>query len=187
VRVIEDGVAAEVTKILGENIRYGTATAAELGRPDAAKTGTTENHADAWLCGYTPNLSTTVWMGFPQAEVPMTSVHGISVTGGSFPAQIWHLYMRAALSHRVYEFPKAKAPPEYKPFTRGDDAIPGGYVLTDTSTTSTATGTRPTKTRPGATTQEIVPTTPATTPAVTTPAVTETTPGVTTTETTPPP
>ena len=68
VRVIEDGVAAEVTKILGENIQYGTAAAANIGRPDAAKTGTTENHADAWLCGYTPNLTTTVWMGYPQAR-----------------------------------------------------------------------------------------------------------------------
>jgi penicillin-binding protein 1A len=180
VRVIEDGVAAEVTKILGENIHYGTAAAADIGRPDAAKTGTTENHADAWLCGYTPNLSTTVWMGYPQAEVPMLNVHGIAVAGGTFPAQIWHLYMNAALgSVRVFDFPVAKHLPVYKPFTRGDSAISGGYVPTTTSSTSGSTSTASrTTTRPAATTAQVATTTPA-------PVVTETQPVVT--EPAPPP
>ena len=67
VRVIPDGVAAEVTKILErEHAATERARRADIGRPDAGKTGTTENHADAWFCGYTPNLSTTVWIGYPQ-------------------------------------------------------------------------------------------------------------------------
>jgi penicillin-binding protein 1A len=177
VRVIDDGVAAEVTKILGENIHYGTAVAADIGRPDAAKTGTTENHADAWLCGYTPNLSTTVWMGYPQAEIPMISVHGISVTGGSFPAQIWHLYMESALDKvRPFDFLVPKHPPVYKPFTRGDYAIAGGYYpTTTTGSTTTSTGTR----AESSTTTEVATTEAATTTAEAPPVITDSLPAVT--------
>jgi penicillin-binding protein 1A len=57
-RVIPDWVAYEVTKILEQNILGGTATRAYFGRVAAAKTGTTENHDDGWLCGYTPQLAT---------------------------------------------------------------------------------------------------------------------------------
>jgi penicillin-binding protein 1A len=97
--VIADWVAAEVTKILEDNIEGGgTGTAAYIGRPAAGKTGTTDLHTDAWFCGYTPNLSTTVWVGYPRANVPMESVHGISVAGGTFPAQIWNRYMSKALA-----------------------------------------------------------------------------------------
>ena len=59
---------------------------AYFGRPAAGKTGTTDNHADAWFSGYVPQLQATVWVGYPQGEIPMTNVHGISVQGGSFPA-----------------------------------------------------------------------------------------------------
>jgi len=190
VRVVEDWVAAEVTKILGENIHYGTAAAAELGRPDAAKTGTTENHADAWLCGYTPNLSTTVWVGYPQAEIPMVSVHGISVTGGSFPALIWHSFMLGALDHvREYDFPKAKSAAVWKPFHRGVYAISGDYYPAPTTTTSATTTTAGDRSngRPPTTTREQVVT--ETTPTVEEiPTVTDTTPlppPVTTVSTTP--
>jgi penicillin-binding protein 1A len=184
VRVIDDGVAAEVTKILGENIRYGTAVAADIGRPDAAKTGTTENHADAWLCGYTPNLSTTVWMGYPQAEIPMISVHGISVTGGSFPAQIWHQYMESALANvRPFDFLVPRHPPVYKAFVRGDSAISGGYYPTTSSTSSTTTSDGTTAPE---TTTEIATTAPATTTVEQPPPViTDTVPVVT--EPQPPP
>jgi penicillin-binding protein 1A len=98
-RVIADWVAAEVTDILQDNIEAGgTGGAAYIGRPAAGKTGTTDLHTDAWFCGYTPNLSTTVWVGYPRANVPMESVHGISVAGGTFPAQIWNRYMSKALA-----------------------------------------------------------------------------------------
>jgi penicillin-binding protein 1A len=96
-RVISDGVAYEVTRILEMNIQEGTGTGAYFGRTAAGKTGTTDNHADAWFSGYTPQLETTVWVGYPGGEIPMESVHGISVAGGTFPATIWQLFMRAAL------------------------------------------------------------------------------------------
>ena len=67
-RVISDGVAATVTQILEQNIQYGTGVGANFGRPAAGKTGTTEEHADAWFCGYTPRLATTVWVGYPNGR-----------------------------------------------------------------------------------------------------------------------
>ena len=86
-RVIPDWVAYEVTRILEQNVQAGTGVGAQIGRPAAGKTGTTDNHADAWFCGFTPQLQTTVWVGYPQAQIPMENVHGISVAGGTFPAR----------------------------------------------------------------------------------------------------
>ena len=121
--MIADWVAETVTDILEQNIQAGTGTGAAIGRPAAGKTGTTEEHSDAWFCGYTPNLSTTVWVGYPQGEIPMTSVHGISVAGGTFPAQIWRLFMGSALDGtREWEFAEAKNEPIWHEFTRGQYA-----------------------------------------------------------------
>jgi penicillin-binding protein 1A len=134
-RVISDGVAAEVTRVLAENVQSGTGIAANFGRPAAGKTGTTENHADAWFCGYTPQLSTTVWVGYPRAEIPMLSVHGISVAGGTFPAEIWRKFMQAALGGLPYrDFPAATEPVVWRPFS-GHYAFAGsGYDSRSTST-----------------------------------------------------
>ena len=82
-RVVAAGVAYEVTKILEENVQSGTGVGAYFGRPAAGKTGTTENHADAWFSGYTPQLEASVWVGYQRAEIPMYDVHGISVAGGT--------------------------------------------------------------------------------------------------------
>src|SRR5918995_977693 len=72
-RVIPDWVADEVTEILEDNIDQGTGTGAGIffDRPAAGKTGTTDDHTDAWFCGYTPTISTTVWVGYPQAQIPI--------------------------------------------------------------------------------------------------------------------
>ena len=138
-RVIADWVAAEVTRILELNIQSGTGTGAYIGRTAGGKTGTTENHADAWFCGITPTLSTSVWVGYPQAEIPMTSVHGISVAGGTFPATIWKLFMEQALSPiPESDFPEARSEPEWHTFTRGQYAgevyEPPAYVAPTEST-----------------------------------------------------
>jgi penicillin-binding protein 1A len=99
-RVFEDGVAYEVTKILEENVDAGTGTAAQTDCSyEAGKTGTTDDFNDAMFIGYTPQLSTAVWVGYPNELRSMTSVHGISVAGGTFPAQIWNDYMQVALHH----------------------------------------------------------------------------------------
>jgi penicillin-binding protein 1A len=99
-RVLSAGVAYEVTKILEENVQSGTGVGAYFGRPAAGKTGTTENHADAWFSGYVPQLEASVWVGYQRAEIPMYNVHGISVAGGTFPATIWNLFMQKAMENR---------------------------------------------------------------------------------------
>ncbi|HEY6149720.1 MAG TPA: PBP1A family penicillin-binding protein [Gaiellaceae bacterium] len=119
-RVISDGVASEVTRILQMNIQEGTGVGAYFGRPSAGKTGTTDNHADAWFSGYTPQLETTVWVGYPGGEIPMESVHGIAVAGGTFPASIWKLFMESALwKAPVLNWPAPRNPVEWRPFTQG--------------------------------------------------------------------
>jgi penicillin-binding protein 1A len=157
-RVIPDGVAYTVTKILEQNVLYGTGTRANFGRPAAGKTGTTDDHADAWFCGYLPNLEATVWVGYPQAEIPMENVHGIAVAGGSFPAEIWRLFMERAVRYSpAQDFSLPKTYPTWKPFKRGDYAIQ--FVSTDTtsSTTTAKTTTRPATTAVETTTEQQVP------------------------------
>ena len=117
-RVIADWVAAEVTDILEQNMQAGTGTAAYFGRTAAGKTGTTDLHTDAWFCGYTPNLSTTVWVGYPNANVPMENVQGISVAGGTFPAEIWNRYVSKALAPSPpREFPDPVTSPVWRSFS----------------------------------------------------------------------
>jgi penicillin-binding protein 1A len=136
-RAISEGTAAVVTRILEQNIQYGTGTRAAFGRPAAGKTGTNEEHADAWFAGYTPDLATIVWLGYTAGEIPMDNVHGISVSGGSFPAEIWRLFMEPALENtEATTFPEPSLWPEWKPWTRG------GYALNyDPTATATETET----------------------------------------------
>jgi penicillin-binding protein 1A len=108
-RVISEAVAYEVTRLLHDNITEGTGTAAYTGCPgQAGKTGTTDRETDAWFAGYQPNLTTVVWVGYPQSNaIEMTSVHGITVFGGTFPAEIWHsLYSGAEIPCEEFEQPK---------------------------------------------------------------------------------
>ena len=93
---ISPGTAYLVTKALEDVIDRGTGVAADIGRPAAGKTGTTNDYVDAWFVGYTPDLVAAVWVGYPQGAIPMYDVHGIRVTGGSFPALIWRQFMAAA-------------------------------------------------------------------------------------------
>ena len=124
-RVLSDGEAMAVTKVLEQNIQRGTAVAANYGCTSAAKTGTTDNFNDAWLVGYTPTLATAVWVGYPNALESMTDVHGISVQGGSIPAQIWHDYMSVA-DPNCGNFAPVKNQPSFSPFTGAHSAGSGG-------------------------------------------------------------
>jgi penicillin-binding protein 1A len=123
-RVISDGVASVVTRILEDNVRYGTGTRAALARPVAGKTGTTDKHADAWFVGYTPGVATAVWMGYTRGEVPMENVHGISVSGGSFPAEIWRRFMDPALAGLpARDFPAPTQQVSFHSWQRGPWAL----------------------------------------------------------------
>jgi penicillin-binding protein 1A len=123
-RVISPGVAYTVTQILKQNMQYGTGTGAYFGRPAAGKTGTTDNYADAWFCGYTPQLEATIWIGYPRGEVPMLNVHGIAVSGPTFPATIWKSFMATAVGRKQpVDFKEPSVMPTWHSFTRGQYSV----------------------------------------------------------------
>ena len=103
-----------MTQLLEGVVTSGTGTAAALpGRQVAGKTGTTENYGDAWFVGYTPQLVTAVWVGYPNSLRPMlTEYHGRAVAGGTFPAQIWKSFMTSALTE-LHAAPETFASPPY--------------------------------------------------------------------------
>jgi len=183
-RVVPDWVAATVTRVLEQNMLYGTGRSAHVyNHTDAGKTGTTDNYADAWFDGYTPRLEATVWIGYPSGEIPMLNVHGIAVSGPTFPAQIWHAYMGTALGNRPdVQFPPALTQPVWMSW-RGQYQYSGAYGLTPTTDTTT-TGTTTTSTRPATTTRAQRP---ATTTAPPPPATTTAPPPPATTTAPPPP
>ncbi len=117
VKVLSEGVTAEETQILKENVESGTAGRSAIDCPTAAKTGTTSELVNAWLDGYMPNYSTAVWMGYPNKRVSMTDVHGEPQQGGYLPAEIWHAYMAAVTEGKsCHEFPTPKETISYTPF-----------------------------------------------------------------------
>ena len=109
-RVLSSAEDELLTQMLEGVVTSGTGTAAALpGRMVAGKTGTTENYGDAWFVGYTPQLVTAVWVGYPNKLVPMThDFHGSPVVGGTYPALIWKSFMESALASMA-------APPESFP------------------------------------------------------------------------
>jgi membrane peptidoglycan carboxypeptidase len=97
-RAVSPQSARVAISVLRAVVERGTGTRARLpGRDVAGKTGTSQEYENAWFVGFTPQLSTAVWMGSPVGNVPMRSVGGIRVTGGSYPARIWNAFMVAAL------------------------------------------------------------------------------------------
>jgi len=139
-RALSDAVAYEVTKILGENMRYGTGVGAYFGRPSAGKTGTTDDHTDAWFCGYTPDLTAVVWIGYPAGEIPMENVHGISVSGPTFPADIWHRFMQSALWYSPpHDFPEPRSSPVYGNFVQHHYGYVSSYHYYSPSPSTTET------------------------------------------------
>jgi penicillin-binding protein 1A len=98
--VLDRDQNALLTSILESVVRSGTGKRASLpDRTVAGKTGTTENYGDAWFVGYTPELATAVWVGYPNRLKPMlTDYHGQAVAGGTFPADIWRVFNQLALA-----------------------------------------------------------------------------------------
>lgn len=93
-RVIDNRNVFIMTSMMKDVARVGTAAKArELGRSDlAGKTGTTNNHVDAWFAGYSPKHVAIAWMGFDQPK----SLGG-NETGGQAALPIWINYMATAL------------------------------------------------------------------------------------------
>ena len=96
-RAIPAWVAQEETAMLEGVVKFGTGTAANIGRPQAGKTGTGQDYQDAWFLGYVPQLATGVWVGYARAEIPMPYVPGYGTGfGGVLAAPIWHDFMLLA-------------------------------------------------------------------------------------------
>ncbi len=110
-QVFATNVMADLTSALQEVTTVGTAAGAlaDFGRPSAGKTGTTTDNASAWFSGYTPQLATSVAMFRDNASQSLNGIGGLNaVTGGSFPAKIWDLYMKNALKGvPIVDFPAA--------------------------------------------------------------------------------
>jgi membrane peptidoglycan carboxypeptidase len=93
-QVLTSQQAAEESYVLQQVVLRGTGTAAGgVGSAVAGKTGTTDNSANAWFIGYTPNLTAAVWMGYANSFRPMYGIQG-----GTVPAELWHDFMSAAIS-----------------------------------------------------------------------------------------
>jgi len=98
-QVLEPEDADAVTAMLRGVITSGSGKSADIGRPAAGKTGTSQDSGSAWFIGYTPDLAAAVAMAHPDKPVkfPLVNFKGVrAVTGGSFPAKIWKSVMGAA-------------------------------------------------------------------------------------------
>lgn len=95
--IIDPAVNAAVVDMMRGVVEEGTGTAAQLASWEVAgKTGTTSNNVDAWFVGYTPVLSTAVWVGHAEGQVEMPDM-----TGGALPAQLWQTYMAQVLEGEI--------------------------------------------------------------------------------------
>ncbi|MEO6318782.1 MAG: transglycosylase domain-containing protein [Acidimicrobiales bacterium] len=154
---ISPDVSRAVTQALRGVIEGGTGEAADIGRPAAGKTGTTQDNVDAWFAGYVPGYTTVVWMGYPEPK-PMEGI-----TGGGMPAEIWQRYMAIAVEGRDAEdFP---APP--------DDLLRPTSTTTSSSSTTSSTSSTSTTEAPSTST-----TSGSTTSTSTTSTTSTTVPGV---------
>jgi penicillin-binding protein 1A len=146
---IEPDIARAVTEALRGVIESGTGTAADIGRPAAGKTGTTQSNVDAWFAGYVPGYTAVVWMGYPQP----TEMDG--VTGGGVPAQIWQRFMAATMEGREAE-DFAEPPDE---LLRPSSTTTSSTSSSSSSTTQTTGSSTTTSTAAPDTTTTSVPTT----------------------------
>jgi penicillin-binding protein 1A len=140
-RVVSDGVAYTVADVMTGTLDYGTASCCDIPCPAAGKTGTTEEQADAWFVGYTPHVSTAVWVGNPDARTPMPGY------GADLAAPIWHDYMMVAAAHPCDDFPEPQNPADlssyYSEHTADGASDDDSTDETTTTTDETDNGDKP--------------------------------------------
>ncbi|MGI8983790.1 MAG: transglycosylase domain-containing protein [Acidimicrobiales bacterium] len=134
-RVLNETIADQMNDVLKGVVSGGTGKAADVGRPGGTtgKTGTSENFSDAWFVGYTPELSTSVWMGFADSQRPLTNIKGLArIYGGTLPARTWHDFMAATLEGKpTADFTPPSAPPPPPPRAPSPVAPPTTASLID--------------------------------------------------------
>ena len=132
VQVLDRGVALQAVDVLKGVLTNGTGRRYPLNVPAAGKTGTQVNNTNAWFVGFTPQLTTAVWVGDPDAYTPMVNVPEFDqerVQGGLYPTQIWQAYMNNAhafLPGNDWEAPPAARAPQ-RLYLPGNECI---YVIT---------------------------------------------------------
>jgi penicillin-binding protein 1A len=101
-QIIKPETAQVMISMLRDVVEWGTGSAASPQRPAGGKTGTTNSWKDAWFVGFTPELTTGIWMGYDKLGMSL----GIGQTGGGVVAPVWGEYMREALENEpVIDFP----------------------------------------------------------------------------------
>ncbi|MFD3532708.1 transglycosylase domain-containing protein [Streptomyces sp. NPDC058664] len=153
-RAMSERTADLVNQMLKGVVEDGTGTKAGLSdRDNAGKTGTTNDRKDAWFVGYTPNLSTAVWVGDdigeqqPMFKITIGGQYYDKVCGGCLPGPIWRIAMTGALdagetpSFAPISVPRAEKPKDKekgdegpnKPRKPGDTTgpLPGITLPTD--------------------------------------------------------
>jgi penicillin-binding protein 1A len=145
-RVLSAGAAYVMEDVMRGPLDYGTAACCDIPCPASGKTGTTESQADAWFVGYTPHVSTAVWVGNPNERVALPGY------GADLAAPIWHDYMEVAAAKPCDDFPVPDTPAELSahfsqytvdPNSQTDDTTggtkpdkPGDETTTDDGTTA---------------------------------------------------
>jgi penicillin-binding protein 1A len=120
-RVLSEDEAATITQALKGVVDNGTVDLYhnlndEIGRESAGKTGTTDAFIDAWYVGYIPQLTTSVWVGYPTERRSMVNIRGYEeINGENFPLDIWSLYMQTA----VGSYEEESLPEPSKEFLKG--------------------------------------------------------------------
>jgi penicillin-binding protein 1A len=116
-RAFSDGIAYELTDVLKGVITSGTGAGyTDIGCPAAGKTGTTEGESDAWFVGYTPRISTAVWVGHPNSRE-------LTGFGGPTAGPIWRSYMEAAHGSYCGDFPQPQNPIQFSSSWSGSHTV----------------------------------------------------------------
>ncbi len=147
-QVIDPRVATVADNILQEAVSAGTGEAAGIARPQIGKTGTAANHTNAWFVGAVPQLVAAVWVGFKSGLVPMEAPRTrITVYGGTWPAQIWRLFMVRALESvpvRSFPTPRVDYTAVAVDVTQDPPCLPNAFTLPqDVATLTFIEGTQP--------------------------------------------
>jgi penicillin-binding protein 1A len=129
-RVISDGVAYTVADVMKGALEYGTAAGYGIGCPASGKTGTTEEQSDAWFVGYTPHVSTAVWVGNPNERVPLPGY------GADLAAPIWQQYMQTAATKPCDDFPEPENPADLSSYSSDYAGSSSSYSYDDYGTTT---------------------------------------------------
>ncbi len=135
--VLAPRICHEITSALEDVILYGTARRVlnYFRYPAAGKTGTTQNYADAWFIGYTPEYTTGVWVGFDDRRITFTGPNG---QGGRAAAPIWGKFMKYTYDalHPQIEYFNTSYPGAPSPIdtTSKNDTLPSAPNATKVDT-----------------------------------------------------